>query len=91
MISAFSSDGRIAALDLVVLEDNRRALPPYDAIVLLSPYAAKRDDVVSALKPLIGSIPVTMMQQANFMVDRDHDKRSVREAATWLFDNAILR
>ena len=91
VISAFSSDGRIAALDLVVLEDNRRALPPYDAIVLLSPYAAKRDDVVSALKPLIGSIPVTMMQQANFMVDRDHDKRSVREAATWLFDNAILR
>lgn len=91
VISAFSSDGRIAALDLVVLDDNRRAMPPYDAIMLLSPYAAERDDVVSALRPLIGSIPVTMMQQANFMVDRDHDKRSVRQAATWLFENATLK
>ena len=31
VISAFSTDGRIAALDLVLLEDERGAIPPYDA------------------------------------------------------------
>ena len=40
VISAFSSDGRIAADDLVVLADPRHAIPPYDAVVLLSPQRA---------------------------------------------------
>ena len=34
VITAFSSDGRIAALDLVTLADPRRALPSYDALLL---------------------------------------------------------
>ena len=34
VITAFSSDGRIAALDLVTLADPRRALPSYDAVLL---------------------------------------------------------
>ena len=32
VISAFSSDGRIAAFDLVTLTDTDQAIPPYDAI-----------------------------------------------------------
>jgi osmoprotectant transport system permease protein len=28
LVSAFSSDGRLAALDLVTLEDDRGAIPP---------------------------------------------------------------
>ena len=35
VITAFSSDGRIAALDLVTLADPRRALPSYDAVLLV--------------------------------------------------------
>ena len=35
MISAFSSDGRIAAQKLTVLTDPRRAIPGYDAILLV--------------------------------------------------------
>lgn len=31
IITAFSTDGRIAAIDLVVLDDTRDAFPPYDA------------------------------------------------------------
>ncbi|NIV75188.1 MAG: ABC transporter permease, partial [Gammaproteobacteria bacterium] len=37
VITAFSTDGRIAALDLRVLEDDRNAIPPYDAVILASP------------------------------------------------------
>jgi osmoprotectant transport system permease protein len=84
VISAFSSDGRIAADDLVVLDDTRHALPAYDAVILTSPQ--RRDDPVlrRALAPLAGRITVEHMRQANLMVDRNGDKRSPHEAAAWL-------
>ncbi len=82
VITAFSSDGRIAALDLVVLADPRRALPSYDALLLLAPGTDAR--AIAALRPLIGAIPVERMRRANLMVDRDDDKRTPEEAARWL-------
>ena len=84
VITAFSSDGRIAALDLVTLADPRRALPSYDAVLLLAPRVAEEGRLVSALSPLIGAIPVERMRRANLMVDRDEDKRTPAQAACWL-------
>jgi osmoprotectant transport system permease protein len=84
VITAFSSDGRIAALDLATLSDSRRALPSYEAVLLLSPGHADDRRLASALAPLIGAIPVERMRQANLMVDRDSDKRTPEEAARWL-------
>ena len=87
VIAAFSSDGRIAANDLVVLEDPRQAFPPYDAVLLLSSRAAGDDQVIAALKPLIGAIDVELMRQANQKVDLD--KQSIRAAAIWLGESAV--
>ena len=84
VISAFSSDGRIEALDLVVLDDTRGIIPPYDAVVLLSPAAATRSTLVTTLRALIGRIDVRTMRQANHLVDRDEDKYTVHEAAVSL-------
>ncbi len=84
VISAFTSDGRIAAFDLVVLDDPRGVIPPYDAVLLVSADASQDEDLIEALRPLVGSIDVEMMREANLMVDRDEDKRSVAEAAAWL-------
>jgi osmoprotectant transport system permease protein len=84
VISAFSSDGRIAADDLVVLTDPRHALPPYDAVVLISPKRATDARLLAALQPLIGKITVEAMRAANLTVDRDADKASPAEAATAL-------
>ncbi|HEX5264579.1 MAG TPA: glycine betaine ABC transporter substrate-binding protein, partial [Phenylobacterium sp.] len=81
VISAFSSDGRISADDLVVLDDPRHALPPYDAVVLISPKRASDARLTGALKPLIGKIDVGSMRAANFTVDRDHDKATPAQAA----------
>ncbi len=83
-ITAFSSDGRIAALDLVTLADPRRALPSYEALLLLSPRRAGDSRFAAALTPLIGAITVERMRQANLLVDRDADKRTPMEAARWL-------
>ena len=84
VISAFSSDGRIAAQHLTVLTDPRRAIPGYDAILLLAPQRARDARLSAALRPLIGRIPVEAMREANYMVDRDTDKRSPDVAARWL-------
>jgi osmoprotectant transport system permease protein len=84
VISAFSSDGRIAAFDLAVLEDPLDVIPPYDAVLLLSRQASGRHGVVDALAPIIGAIDVETMRRANQMVDREQDKRTVGEAARWL-------
>ncbi len=69
VISAFSSDGRIAAEHLAVLDDPRRAIPPYDAILLLSPRRANDGRLVAALSPLVGAVPVEAMRRANYAVD----------------------
>jgi len=84
VISAFSSDGRIAADNLIVLTDPRGAIPSYDALLLVGPKAARDAKLVAALRPLIGAIPVDTMRQANFMVDREREKASPEAAARWL-------
>ncbi|MEW6016817.1 MAG: ABC transporter permease/substrate-binding protein [Pseudomonadota bacterium] len=81
VISAFSSDGRIAADDLVLLEDPKGALPPYDAVVLISPKRAQDARLLAAVRPLIGAIDVGAMQAANLSVDRDVDKLRPDQAA----------
>lgn len=83
VISAFSSDGRIAAYDLVVLDDPARALPPYDAMILLGPRVANDARINCALAGL--HVDVDQMRRANAMVDRDG--KTPREAATWLLGN----
>jgi osmoprotectant transport system permease protein len=84
VITAFSSDGRIDELNLVVLADPARAFPPYDAVLLLSPRAADTPAVVQALEPLVGTLSVERMRRANQMVDREGDKRTPEQAAGWL-------
>jgi len=84
VISAFSSDGRIAAQKLTVLRDPKGAIPGYDAILLIDPEHARDASFINALAPLVGHIPVALMREANYMVDRDTDKASPEEAAKWL-------
>ncbi len=85
-IAAFSSDGRIAAFDLVTLDDPKQALPPYDAILLLSGDAAADPAVTDALQPLVNGVPIELMREANRLVDQEG--KSTDQAAEWL-DDAI--
>lgn len=84
VITAFSSDGRISAMDLVTLADPRDALPHYDAVLLLAPRTARDERLIAVLQPLIGGIGITTMREANWMVDRDTQKRTPKQAAEWL-------
>ncbi|MEE9278839.1 MAG: ABC transporter permease/substrate-binding protein [Myxococcota bacterium] len=70
VISAFSTDGRIAAFELRLLEDDRGAIPPYDAIVLVGPRLMREEPaVVEALRLLDGILDERAMQRLNLEVD----------------------
>lgn len=86
VISAFSSDGRIAANNFVVLEDRKGAVPSYEAILLVAPGRGRDEKFVEALKPLIDAITVANMREANYMVDREADKKTPKQASAWLND-----
>ena len=73
VITAFSSDGRIAAFDLLVLDDPGQALPPYDALILVSPKLMKHRSAVKTLSRLVNQIDNDAMRSANAVVDVDKD------------------
>ncbi len=89
VITAYSTDGRIIDYDLEVLTDPLQALPPYDAVLLLSPAAAQRTEVVSALKVFSGAINDQAMRAANKLVDVDGE--SPAEAARFLLSSIPLQ
>src|SRR5690606_28939297 len=84
VISAFSTDGRIAALDLVVLRDERGLIPPYDAVALVGPRLAReRPALAEALGRLPGALDADTMRRMNAAVDQEG--RSPRAVArAWL-------
>ena len=72
VISAFSSDGRVSAYDLVVLQDELGAIPPYDAVVLASPrLSTEEPDVIRAVAALENRIAVDTMRRMNLAVDEE--------------------
>jgi osmoprotectant transport system permease protein len=81
VISAFTSDGRIAQFGLKVLDDPHHIIPPYDAILLISPRRSDDEAFLAALKPLIGAIDVAAMREANRRVSNG---ASPAAGAQWL-------
>jgi osmoprotectant transport system permease protein len=78
LIAGNSTEGRIAALDLVQLEDDRRYFPPYEAV-----YVVREDSLSNVpslgelLAKLAGSITTEEMRQMNYEVDAN--KRGIPE------------
>jgi osmoprotectant transport system substrate-binding protein len=89
MAAGNTTDGLLSALDLFVLEDDRRAFPPYQAAFLVrNASAARRPGLREALGELSGKIPEEKMRELNFLVDGKHD--SPREAASRFLRGAGL-
>lgn len=73
VISAFTTDARILAFDLVLLVDDRNAIPPYDAMILVGPRLWQSEPKsVQALASLEGLITDETMRRMNLTVDDEH-------------------
>src|SRR5437773_7738267 len=82
LIAGNSTDGLIAALGLVVLEDDKHYFPPYDAVPLIrDAVVMKHPEVRAALRELGGKISAEKMRQMNYAVDGEHKdvKQVVKE------------
>ena len=82
VITAFSTDGRINAFGLTVLDDPLHALPPYDALILVGPKARADRHLVEVLTGWVNSLDVETMRSANQLVDTEGKSRA--EAARFL-------
>jgi osmoprotectant transport system permease protein len=90
VISAYSTDGRLAAQDVALLDDDRRVIPPYDAIVLVGARLAReRPRALEALRALSGRIDRARMQRMNLAVDGEG--RTPRDVAAALVAELAAR
>ncbi|MEM9177778.1 MAG: ABC transporter permease/substrate-binding protein, partial [Myxococcota bacterium] len=84
VISAYSTDGRIEADGLAVLEDDRGVIPPYDAVVLASrAFVERAPGIARAVRALGGRIDAGAMRRMNAQVDLE-GRAPAAVAAAWL-------
>ena len=91
VIAGYTSDGLIAKYDLVALEDDRHAIPPYDAILLLSPKRKDDQALKAALQPLLGHIDIADMREANLRASGNDATSSPDAVARWLWGKTSAR
>ena len=87
VVSAYTSEGLLAKYDLLVLDDPKRAIPPYDAILLIAPKRAGDEKLAAALMPLVNTIDVEKMRAANLRATTS----SPEEVARWLWSGIAGR
>lgn len=69
-VLAYSTDGRIPAYDLTLLEDDKRFFPPYDASPVAKEAILKRHpELEPVLNKLVGKIDTDTMQKLNYEAD----------------------
>jgi osmoprotectant transport system substrate-binding protein len=87
VIAGNSTDGQIAALDLVSLADDRHYFPPYQAAPVVRADLLKRHPAVgTALDQLAGRVSDAEMRRLNALADVQH--RDITEIAReWLREN----
>lgn len=70
VVSAYATDGRIDKMDLVVLVDDRRFFPPYQAAPLVrGALLARHPEIRAALAPLAGRLNDAEMRKLNASID----------------------
>lgn len=89
-ISAYTTDTRNERFDLKILEDDKNALPPYDAIIIVTEeYAAQNPDVIEVIRKLNGRIDTDTMRSLNYQYDIE--QKDAREIARqFLIQEALI-
>jgi len=87
VIDGYSTDGLIARYDLVVLRDDKRFFPPYEAAALVGgDLVERRPDAIAALTELSSRLDEAAMRRLNrrLEVDREPVSRIARDALAGL-------
>lgn len=77
IVAGSNTDGLIAALGLVVLEDDRHYFPPYEAVPIVRPQMLQEQPPVqAAIQDLLGRISADDMRHLNYAVDGEKEDAS---------------
>lgn len=91
VISAFATDGRIEAYDLVLLTDDAHAFPPYYAAPVVRRQALQEHPGLrEVLAPLASLIDDATMRRLNFQVD-ERGESPADVARSFLRNNQLLQ
>ena len=86
----FTTDGRIAALDLVVLEDDRQFFPKYNpALIMREGFAERYPQIVEVMAPVSEALTDKVITELNRQVDVDGDDPAV-VARRWMVDQGFV-
>ncbi|WP_445635405.1 glycine betaine ABC transporter substrate-binding protein [Nostoc sp. DSM 114161] len=90
LIAGNSTDGLIAVLNLVILEDDKKYFPPYEAVpVFNQAILEKYPELREAINQLAGLISTEEMQKMNYLVD--NQSRPVEEVVhEWLKSKKLV-
>ncbi len=70
VISGYSTDGRLKAYDLIVLDDDKKIFPPYYAApVIRNEVLEKYPELAPVLNKLVGKINDSVMTELNYRVE----------------------
>jgi len=91
VISGYSTDGRLKAYNLVVLDDDKKIFPPYYAAPIVREDALKQfPDLEKTLNLLSGKINDSVMTELNYRTDYLHESPE-KVAEDFLKANALLK
>jgi osmoprotectant transport system substrate-binding protein len=80
IVAGNSTDGLIAARDLVILEDDKHYFPPYEAVPIVRPDSLNRfPGMNAAIEELAGKISDAEIRRMNYAVDGE--RRDIAEVA----------
>jgi osmoprotectant transport system substrate-binding protein len=78
LVAGNSTDGLLAARDLVILDDDKNYFPPYEAAPILRRETfAQHPDARAAIESLANKISDQAMQRMNYAVDGEHQDTTV--------------
>jgi osmoprotectant transport system substrate-binding protein len=78
VVLAYTTDGRIKAFDLKVLEDDRQFFPPYDtSLVATNEVLEQHEGLKEILEKLAGKISTEKMQELNYEADGEMREPSI--------------
>ena len=89
-ISAYTTDTKNELFGLRILEDDKNALPPYDAIIIVTEeFAAENPDVIEIIRELEDTIDTDSMRQLNYQYDVEKkDSRDI--ARSFLIEKGLI-
>ncbi|RYD81002.1 MAG: ABC transporter permease, partial [Sphingobacteriales bacterium] len=91
VISGYSTDGRLKAFDLKILDDDKRIFPPYYAAPIVRQTSlAKFPDLEKVLNLLSGKITDSIMTDLNYRTDYLHQTPE-RVAKDFLIKNDLFK